>query len=60
MLNISVRGRRHILGLFNSESKTMSVLYQALKFQKLFHTFGVIPDDIIINFTYKSLRKNSS
>lgn len=48
------------LDCLNSESKTMSVLYPAHKSQRLFHTFGVIPDDIIINFIYKSLRKNSS
>lgn len=36
------------------------VLYPAHKSQRLFYTFGVIPDDIIINFIYKSLRKNSS
>ena len=41
------------LDCLNSESKTMSVLYPAHKSQRLFNTFGVIPDDIIIIFIYK-------
>lgn len=38
----------------------ISVLYRAHISQRLFNTFGVIPDDIIINFIYKIIVKVKS
>ena len=38
----------------------ISVLYWAHISQRLFNTFGVIPNDIIINFIYKIIVKVKS
>lgn len=42
------------------EILNISVLYRAYISQRVFNTFGVIPDDIIINFIYKIIVKVKS